>query len=752
MKQYASSNGSEKTKFLSHPVENNLTLAEHSIIVAEKSKELVSNIFNGELEETAFYAGFLHDIGKLNPFYQKLFKIADYEKRKKLEEELKKSYAQRHSILSAQAAESLLEKEQKINVSEKEQKKFTLIAIASHHSALKQLDQFETGEDREKLIKSQNEMYENLKEYFHEIENNDKIPKLNFALCLKNFIRPIYFDESFKNKNQEDYLKAAVIFSSLLQADRGSFRDWKTPNFDINIPTKKLIKEDSKLSELRTEFQNEIIKEYLKSNLQDKILVLEAPTGIGKTKIFLDLAMLIKKNNIERVLYFSPLLTLTEDFESKLRELIDKQNEKSILIYNHLFSGTLSEKNDENRLDKDSWVFETESFNQKLIITTTQRLLMTLYSNKASDKIKLLSLKNSLLIIDEVQTIPKSLLANLITMLKLISERMNSRVLLVSATIPDQLKDLPRIQNDEIKKIKKKYLEETNKKIVFSPKSEIIEKLTNESSEAKILVMVNTRKKAINLFKDLSENKEISEKFKDIDYISSGIKKGDRAKIIEQLKTLTSKIVVSTQVLEAGVDISFSKIYREMAPLDNIIQTMGRLNRELEKTEPELVVFTENPGDHLPYSELEFKESLKILKKVENSEQLYEQLPSYYQSISEKNERIKKFNEDIEKKFETLDFIGIWEEINKEAHLEENEETIFIPSAEEWDKVKGKLLKGEIQSLAYLTANLPPSQKLNLENFDEELLEKNILLPKKEYLDKIYDKKTGLDKWLALDK
>ena len=64
------------------------------------------------------------------------------------------------------------------------------------------------------------------------------------------------------------------------------------------------------------------------------------------------------------------------------------------------------------------------------------------------------------------------------------------------------------------------------------------------------------------------------------------------AKIIQKrLREKEPATVVSTQVLEAGVDVSFSRMYREMAPLDNIVQAMGRLNREGERSEPVLTVF-----------------------------------------------------------------------------------------------------------------------------------------------------------------
>ncbi len=99
-------------------------------------------------------------------------------------------------------------------------------------------------------------------------------------------------------------------------------------------------------------------------------------------------------------------------------------------------------------------------------------------------------------------------------------------------------------------------------------------------------------------------------------------------------------MLVSTQVVEAGVDISFSQVYREKAPLDGIIQVMGRLNRKVETRDARLTVFEyDNGGDDFrPYSQLEMRESEEILREVKDSIQLYSSLAEYYKSISEKNE------------------------------------------------------------------------------------------------------------------
>ena len=148
----------------------------------------------------------------------------------------------------------------------------------------------------------------------------------------------------------------------------------------------------------------------------------------------------------------------------------------------------------------------------------------------------------------------------------------------------------------------------------------------------KTLVIANTRKKAVNLYNSIAQiHKDITKI-----YLSSGIRKKDRIDILKNLSKKENYVLISTQVVEAGVDISFSNIYREAAPLDNIIQVMGRLNREGLDPDAKLVVYPTD-GNELPYSKLEFDESWKRLQNIRNSKEIYAILEQYYDEISARN-------------------------------------------------------------------------------------------------------------------
>ena len=736
-------------EFLSHPIEKEKSsLIKHLLEVAQKSKELFSQT-KFENKDIAFYSGLFHDIGKINPFYQNIFH-ATQNNRKNIEKKSLENYVQEHSAFSAWTVDKLLENS---GLDVDTIQKITVL-VYGHHSTIRQELPSRNGDKFTVTKKAISEVLPKFK-----LQSSDvyDLSKLNWDSCFEEFQYPVHFNAKLsKSKNSpDDFLEMSYTFSCLLQADRGSFYDWSTPNFDLTLDTESLIKQTHGtkciLGKFRTIFQSEIMRNF---DSAKPISIINAPTGIGKTKVFLDV---MKKysvgKSVERVFYFSPLLALTDDFEGKLtneeKPVISKEEQEDVLIYTSLYSGSLQEKNKSEEIDHTyslEW-FKNESFNKKFVISTTQRLLMTLYSNRAGDKMKMASFRNSVLIIDEVQTIPKPILSNLKWIFRKMNQYMGTKFILVSATIPHEISDIKPIKLP--KDLLPNYLLQTKKQISFAPFN--VEKIPIE----KTLVMANTRKKAVTRYSEIDK----AHPDKDILYISTGIKKQDRMDIIKNLPK-SDYVLVSTQVVEAGADISFSHIFREEAPLDNIIQVMGRLNREGENQNAKLVVYPTD-GKPDPYSSLEFQVSQEKIKKItrerNNSVGLYDIMEEYYSEIYERNKSNQNDTQELEQHIERMDFDGVWEFVRKLAFREDDRDTIFIPSSENWMSVKEGLLNGipkkNFKAFGKLTASLPiPFYKLEEKEgkkmFDEDLMEKNILLPKKQYLEKIYHEKMGLDKWL----
>lgn len=733
-------------EFLSHPIdEPRHSLIEHLIAVGKKSDELFTET-SFKNKSIAFYSGLLHDIGKINPWYQEIFNAT--QDRKKIQEEVSTKFVQRHSVFSAWAAKYLLSKiGLEYDVIDK-----ILVLIYGHHSTIRRsLGEIKQGKQ---FIASKEIMKESIKEFSSKVSDILEFSKLNWNSCIEKFPRPVLFDlELNSTSTPDDFLEISVAFSCLLQADRGSFKDWFIPKFDLSIDTTSLAKpeqlknlssfariQQEKMGAMRSRFQKEVMENF---DYSEKVIVIHAPTGIGKTKVFLDLISKYKDDKtIQRVFYFSPLLALTEDFERKFESTLkDVKQASDVLIYNHMFAESLEEK----RRDSDEgynreWNFLIESFNKQFVITTTQRLLMSIYSNTAKEKLKMASFRNSILIIDEVQTIPKFILSNLKDIFQKMGQYMGTKIILVSATIPNEIDEINKVKIS--KDLLDDYLDQTQKQIAIET-LDLPTLIIN-----KTLVMTNTRKKAVNLYNSIVQIHKDRTKI----YLSSGIRKKDRIDVLKNLSAKENYILVSTQVVEAGVDISFSNIYREAAPMDNIIQVMGRLNREGLDPDAKLVIYPTD-GSELPYSKLEFDESWKRLENIHNSKEIYAILEQYYGEISARNKRNIAKTMELETYIKNLDFEKVWTFVKNELFADDDRDSVFVPELENWNELKDALLNNQLKDnfkkYGLLTATLPRSvDKIGREYFDEELLEKNILLPKKEHLKIIYDENMGLDKWL----
>ena len=700
-------------RFRSHPEQS---LQEHLKNVSSKTIE-ITNQTKFENKNLAFYAGLFHDLGKLGPYYQELFskpKIND-----SVKTELAKKFDDFHSVYSCWIAKKILKGKCSFENIQK-----ILMLIYAHHGKLKNPPKVYDGKIQEKSFKTKKIIIENWKKF--KIEQKDTTLfrdfDLEFDLCFDDNIK-ILKQINPKEDAIAEFVEIGFLFSALLQADKGSFTDFKLKKFEEPIDTSGLEKSSSPLAKYRTNFQKQVQNEL---DSKKPITIINAPTGIGKTKAFLDS---INKFDVDHVFYFSPLLALTNDMEMKIKtnKIVDPNE---ILAYNHTYVGTLKNKDNENYTPE--WNFDHEAFNEKFIITTTHRLLMSIYSNKSRDKMKFASFRNSLLIVDEIQTLPKFLLGNLCNIFNIMADKMGTKVLLVSATIPFELKKLPTIKMNSKQNLE--YLKTRNHKIiycVFDPCN---------IKHGKNLIMLNTRRNAKEKYEQVKKNTN------NVYYITSGLRKKDQDCIIDHIKNKTNNdiILVSTQVIEAGVDVSFTNIWRQMAPLDNIIQVLGRLDRENENHDSTLFIF--EGQTHTPYSSLEYKISKKFIENVNDSVCLYEKLDEYYKEISEKNQTQKNESENLHHHITKLNFERVWEEV-RDNLSDSYHSTVYIPDQADWNNVRTDLLssnKNLIKKHENLVASWP-NKKINEEFFDEELLEKDILLPKKEKMDEIYDKTIGLD-------
>jgi CRISPR-associated endonuclease/helicase Cas3 len=204
---------------------------------------------------------------------------------------------------------------------------------------------------------------------------------------------------------------------------------------------------------------------------------------------------------------------------------------------------------------------------------------------------KFVNLTNSVIILDEIQSIPYNLWELIRVAFQTLGNKFNCYFILMSATQP--LIFEPEKEIKELVPNHKMYFKYFNRTKLINIENEIsFEEFTNivcdyifDNPQKDILVILNTKKFCLKCFEKIIDN--IPEDKSDIYYLSTLITPFERKQIIDKIKDNNSKkqkIIISTQLIEAGVDISVDTVFRTFAPLDSIIQSAGRSNRYNEKS------------------------------------------------------------------------------------------------------------------------------------------------------------------------
>ncbi len=297
------------------------------------------------------------------------------------------------------------------------------------------------------------------------------------------------------------------------------------------------------------------------------IYTLTVPTGGGKTLSSMAFALRhAQVHGLKRIVYAIPFTSIIEQNAETLRKMFD---DNAVLEHHSNFD---FEEDDLARLAAENW-------DAPVIVTTNVQLFESLFSNKPSRCRKLHNLANSIIILDEAQTIPDHLLKPCLAALQCLVKNFGITVIICTATQPALDKQWPDYA--EIREIISepgKLYQAFRKVDVTSlgrlDDDELAERLSNHEQ---VLCIVNTRKHARKIYELLKEDESLF-------HLSTLMCPAHRS---ETIKVIRSRLesgqpcrVVSTQLIEAGVDIDFPVVYRAVAGIDSIAQAAGRCNRE----------------------------------------------------------------------------------------------------------------------------------------------------------------------------
>ena len=314
---------------------------------------------------------------------------------------------------------------------------------------------------------------------------------------------------------------------------------------------------------------------------------LTVPTGGGKT--FSSLAFALKhaaKHDLRRVIYAIPFTSIIEQNVDEFRKALGADAE--VVLEHH------------SNLDPDKetvWgKLASENWDAPLVVTTNVQLFESLFACSTSRCRKLHRIARSVIVLDECQTLPIELLRATLDMLDVLRRNYGCTIVLCTATQPAilhrddftiGLKDVREIIDDPpalFSALKRVEVER-------SAKLEDDELVARLAEHDRVLCIVNTRKHAAALFQGLRSDVGEDGVF----HLSAGMCPAHRSdafsKIRERLGAKKSCRVISTQLVEAGVDLDFPVVYRALAGLDSIAQAAGRCNREGRDEIGRVVVF-----------------------------------------------------------------------------------------------------------------------------------------------------------------
>lgn len=316
--------------------------------------------------------------------------------------------------------------------------------------------------------------------------------------------------------------------------------------------------------------RTEILKHCLSCGEKEKgVFQLTVPTGGGKT--IASLAFALKhavKNKMDRVIYVIPYTSIIEQNAEVFRKILGEQN----VLENHY--NVDYESTEELKMMQ----LAAENWDKPVVVTTNVQFFESLFSNRSSKCRKLHNIANSVIIFDEAQMLPTDYLKPCLAVMEELVNQFRSSIVLCTATQPAlqsllrtniKMTELcPRVQ-EQFRFFKRASFENLGK----IREEELIEKL---KGEYQALCIVNTKKRAQSLYKKMEGD--------GVFHLSTTMYPKHRRQILETIRKCLKEgkrcILISTSLVEAGVDLDFRSVYRQLSGVDSMIQAAGRCNRE----------------------------------------------------------------------------------------------------------------------------------------------------------------------------
>lgn len=543
--------------------------------------------------------------------------------------------------------------------------------IAGHHAGLPNYGSSQDGGSEATIMGRMKKSLKDYSVYKDEIE----IPKVttvpiaygetkNPDFALSVFIRMLYsclVDADFLDT--EAFMKNGQI-----KRDAGESIEILFQKLEKYVAKWLLNKEIDTVNGRRTE----ILRNCLEAGKREKGLFrLTVPTGGGKTVASLAFALRhAVHNNMDRVIYVIPYTSIIEQNAQIFRSILGDEN----VLENHC---------NVDYGDSEEWnpmKLAAENWDKPVVVTTNVQFFESLFGNKSSKCRKLHNIANSVVIFDEVQMLPTDYLKPCVAMIEELVNSFEASVVLCTATQPalqpffqsgiPAYELCPRLE-EQFRFFKRTTFQNLDK----ISEEALIEKL---SEEYQALCIVNTKKKAQVLYQAL--------KGQGVFHLSTSMYPKHRKRVLEEVRRCLNAgercLVLSTSLVEAGVDLDFHSVYRQLAGVDSVIQAAGRCNREGKRSleDSNVYVFQFEEQERILGQRKQI-DAAKILVSDGKDISALETIEEYFSFLYHlKSSELDKKNIMGQFKGIKCNFLKVAEDFKM---IENDTKTVFIPVEEE---------------------------------------------------------------------
>jgi CRISPR-associated endonuclease/helicase Cas3 len=306
---------------------------------------------------------------------------------------------------------------------------------------------------------------------------------------------------------------------------------------------------------------------------------LAAPTGAGKTISAGGFAVHhAAAHHLRRVVVAVPFLTITEQNAAVYRQLLNDHVDNEVVLEHHSGVDLDQPARRWSRLAAENW-------DAPFVVTTTVRLFESLFGRRPAAMRRLHRLAGAVIVLDEVQSLPHHLLVPILDGLRTLVDHFGSTVVLASATQPDfwhlspfstlpatDIIEDPASLGAELRRVRFDWR--------VDPSPTLAELAADAAARPQAMVVLNTTADAKSVFDGWQATLPPGVAW----HLSTRMCAVHRRRVLTEVRRRLAAgepvLLVSTQLIEAGVDVDFPVVYRAMAPADSLLQAAGRANRE----------------------------------------------------------------------------------------------------------------------------------------------------------------------------